>query len=311
MIEDKFLLFLKCLRGVTATTFRNLSLIYQKDSIIFKKEDDVISWLKSNKSSFPSSSVVDSYTIEDIRNAKEKRSKVEKGLQEKGLGYITIMSKEYPKRFQSKKDTEFLFDSLSNSSPIEKDLPPLLFYKGDISLLNEKKTATIIGTRKPSLSTKNKAEEITKALVDNGYVIVSGIALGCDTFAHSFSLDNKGKTIAILPSGVENITPKENEGLASNILKNDGLLLSEYFPEEKATKYSFVERDRIEALVGDIVIVLETLKDGGTMHAAKKACTYGRKLYVLEPSINNSEGNKILIDEYGAKAITTVGDINC
>lgn len=144
-----------------------------------------------------------------------------------------------------------------------------LFYKGDISLLN-KKSITIIGTRNPTAPFIEQGIKATKYFAEKGYVIVSGLALGCDTIAHTECLLSGGKTIAVLPSPCNNIVPYSNNELANNIVKNGGLLISEYSVGEEITKYNYAKRDRIQSLLSSVILVIQASNDSGTMIAVKK-----------------------------------------
>ena len=108
--------------------------------------------------------------------------------------YITLLDKEYPYRLKT----------------IYKP-PFVLFYKGDINLLNYKNTIGVIGSRKNTSYGEKVTKKIVKELVDNNYLIVSGLARGIDSIAHKTCLENNGKTIAVLGNGINVIYPKENE----------------------------------------------------------------------------------------------------
>ena len=131
-----------------------------------------------------------------------------------------------------------------------------LYYYGNISLLNEPSVA-IIGTRHPSEKSIN-------------YVIVGGLALGIDTIGHKTSIDCGGKTIAVLPTPIDDIQPRSNKGLANEIVMNDGLLVSEYSTGIPLSNFNYAKRDRIQAALADIIIVPEAKEDSGTMITIKK-----------------------------------------
>ena len=114
------------------------------------------------------------------------------------------------------------------------DIPYLLFYKGDINLLSDiKKNVAVIGVLNPQQDIEIREREFVKQIVNNNCNIVSGLAKGCDAIAHDQCLESGGKTIAILPSTLENIFPAENRALANKIIKNKGLLVTEYFTKPK------------------------------------------------------------------------------
>nr|WP_310788229.1 DNA-processing protein DprA [Fusobacterium nucleatum] len=193
------------------------------------------------------------------------------------------------------------------------DPPVLIFAKGNIDLLSEGINIGIIGTRNPSEHGKEVTKRLSKIFTEKNCNIVSGLAKGCDSIAHSSCLENNGKTIAILPSGVENVFPKSNLKLAKDIVLNNGILLSEYPINHKPFKGEYVERDRLQSALSETIIIVESGLNGGSMHTAsyaikqKKilACYENNKKYNNDPII---EGNKKLISE-GAFSISDKASI--
>ena len=143
-------------------------------------------------------------------------------------------------------------------------------------------------TGRPTGEIVEREEKVVKSLAEKGYNIVSGLAKGCDTVAHSESTKNNAKTIAFLPSTIENIYPKENISLAKEIINNGGLIVSEYVNEPK-NKYEnvkrFIERDRLQALYSKAVVLIASFRrgegDSGSRHAFEKTKEYGKKRLVM------------------------------
>lgn len=183
----------------------------------------------------------------------------------------------------------------------DKDVPPLpvpcrpcekpfLFaYRGDISLLNDRnKNFSVVGTLTPSEDILHREDIAVSELVERGYRIISGLAMGCDTAAHMTCLACGGKTIAVLPSTLSDIYPKENAILAERIVQSGGLVLTEYITEP-ATRYDrirrLIERDRLQAMfAGKILLIASHLPgqgDSGSRHAMEKAKEYGTERFVL------------------------------
>jgi DNA processing protein len=145
-----------------------------------------------------------------------------------------------------------------------------LYYKGDVSLMDNTSVA-IIGSRNVTKNDEELTVKIAKEVSSRGVTVVSGLALGIDINAHIGSYNEKGKTIVVLPAGLKNIIPSSNEKIASNILNNGGLLVSEYSLDIKPNKYTFVKRDRIQAALSDAIIVIKADEKSGTMNAVKVA----------------------------------------
>ncbi|WP_309322184.1 DNA-processing protein DprA, partial [Priestia megaterium] len=118
-----------------------------------------------------------------------------------------------------------------------------IYYRGNLSLL-DKPSIAIVGSRKASAYGKSCARALAKCAVEYGAVVVSGLALGIDSEAHSACLENGGETIAVLANGVDVFYPKRNQALQKRI-EETGLLLSEYEDGTRAQRYTFPVRNRI------------------------------------------------------------------
>ena len=199
---------------------------------------------------------------------------VKQELEEKGINIISVFDENFPRSDVKLKNSE----------------KPFFFaYKGDISLLKDiDKNIAVIGVLTPTKEIIEREEKVVKSLTEKSFNIVSGLAKGCDTVAHSESIKNNAKTIAFLPSTIENIYPKENIGLANQIVENGGLIISEYVNEPK-NKYEsikrFIERDRLQALYSKAVVLIASFRkgegDSGSRHAFEKAKEYGKKRLVM------------------------------
>jgi DNA processing protein len=141
----------------------------------------------------------------------------------------------------------------------ESERPIFLFYKGNIDLLNiENRNVTVIGLLNPSGEIESRENNIVEQFVKHGATIVSGLAFGCDSIAHRQALDSQGKTIAILPSPLNNILPTRNKNLAFEIVETGGLLISEYgndFKNQMELSSRYKERDRLQALFCDLIVL--------------------------------------------------------
>ncbi|GIV02130.1 MAG: hypothetical protein KatS3mg015_0960 [Fimbriimonadales bacterium] len=161
--------------------------------------------------------------------------------------------------------------------------PVALCYRGDLGLLDSaNRNVAVIGLLNPDEYTMRFEREVVRALVAEGATIVSGLAAGCDTVAHDETLRCGGKTVAILPSPLNNVLPKGNWELAEEIVDKGGLLISEYYRQHQSwpeLRRRYPERDRLQALFSDCVVLTASYapnKDGNdsgsryAMEAAKK-----------------------------------------
>lgn len=180
-------------------------------------------------------------------------------------------------------DPKFPRNLLSTVTEEGKPSVPLyLFYKGDLTI-TQKKAVAIIGTREPTPDGVTAGRYIAKMFAEDGYNIVSGLAVGCDTAGHLGALDAiGGVTTAFLANGLDSIYPPENQVLADKIISQGGLLMSEYSIGMMANRYNLVERDRLQAALADATIVIQTGVTGGTMHAVNATVKAGKPLFVVE-----------------------------
>lgn len=163
------------------------------------------------------------------------------------------------------------------------DYPVVLFYKGDIQLLKPaSKNVAVIGVLMPEDSIAQREQNMVSALLRNNYVIVSGLALGCDSIAHKQALAENGRTIAILPSTLKTILPSQNQQLAEGIYKNKGLLITEYYKEPESNmelRGRYQERDRLQAMFSDAIILTASydLNKEGNDSGSRLAMNYAKK----------------------------------
>jgi len=174
-----------------------------------------------------------------------------------------------------------------------KKYPSSMSYKGDLGLLDRPKVS-IVGTRRPSMYTKNHTMQLAKALSDRGVVIVSGAAMGVDALSHIGA--GAANTIAVLPSGINVRYPAVNQGLIKSIEEN-GLTLSQFDDTFRATAWSFVLRNEIVVSLGDILIVTEADLDSGSMRSVEYALKMDKKIFVLAHQINQSMGTNSLLQK--------------
>lgn len=175
--------------------------------------------------------------------------------------------------------------------------PVFLFYRGNLSLLNEaNNNIAVIGLLTPDEEIEEIEKEVVAKLVDSGATIVSGLALGCDTIAHRQALDSKGYTVAILPSPLNNIIPSTNKGLAKEIVKNNGLLITEYLTDVKSKRElggRYQDRDRLQALFCNSIVLSASYakndlgNDSGSRLAMGYAKNYSiQRSVIYDPEIN-------------------------
>ena len=182
-----------------------------------------------------------------------------------------------------------------------KKAPKELFFRGNLTYL-EKNMVSIVGTRHPSQYTKEMTKRIAKAFAKRDYVVVSGGAMGVDALAHQGAFPS---TIAVMANSLDIAYPAVNKKLIEK-MHHEALTLSEYPASTRATKYSFVVRNRIVVALGEILIITEADENSGTMRSAEIAMELGKKIYVLSHRAGESLGTQKLLASGKATAITDI-----
>jgi len=192
---------------------------------------------------------------------------------------------------------------LNTSSP-----PVLLYYKGEL-IPNDEISISIVGSRKFSEYGKACTKKFSYELSSCKVTVVSGMAYGIDSFAHSYTLEANGRTIAILGSGIDIIYPSINKKLYYDIIEN-GAVISEFPLHTPPNPKNFPIRNRIVAGISLGTLVIEANKRSGTMITARLAAEAGRNVYSIPGQIftPSSYGTNLLIKD-GAKIVTSSEDI--
>lgn len=189
--------------------------------------------------------------------------------------------------------------------------PPLLLYTlGDFCDEDKKNSVAIVGTRQPTSYGKIQAGKFASELVAKGITIVSGLARGIDSIAHTSALNSNGRTIAVIGSGLDVIYPPENRGLFEKI-KESGVIVSEFPLGTKPDAQNFPRRNRIISGLSLGTLIIETKFTGGAMQTAAYALDQNREVFTLPGNVNviQSEGPNSLIQRSEAKLVTCPEDI--
>ena len=192
------------------------------------------------------------------------------------------------------------------------DIPKEIYYRGklDNSLLEN--CIAIVGSRAMTRYGRLVTEKIVSSLVQSGVTIISGFMYGIDAVAHRVAVQEKGRTIAVLGSGINQIYPPDHDSLYTQILRENGVAMSEFKPEQKPKPWMYAKRNRIVAALANLgVIVIEASVKSGSLITADYANKLHRTVYAVPGSINStaSEGTNWLIKTGNAKLITSADDI--
>ncbi|WP_163536784.1 DNA-processing protein DprA [Gracilibacillus sp. YIM 98692] len=188
--------------------------------------------------------------------------------------------------------------------------PPLVLYtKGNLSLLEHCPSISVIGTRYPSTHARSVMHRLLTPLLKKKWLIVSGMALGIDGYAHEMSLHHGSSTIAVLGSGFHYIYPKQHQELFQEISRYH-LVVTEYPPNTPPKKFHFPERNRIISGLSFATLVVEAKEKSGSLITVDQALEQGREVMAVPGSIlqSTSNGCNRLIQD-GAKLVQSDQDI--
>ncbi len=227
--------------------------------------------------------------LHQTKNPDEELKKVNK----LGIKVMTVLDKGYP--------------HLLKEIP---DPPAVLYVRGEL-LASDDLSVAVVGSRDYTYYGRQALEKLVPALVDSGVTIVSGLALGIDSYAHREALKNpKGRTVAVLPVGVDRVYPACHKGLAQEIISRGGAIISEFPLGTSSLPSNFPIRNRIIAGMSLATLVIEANIKSGSFITAKAALDYNREVLAVPGSIfsSKSEGTNNLI-KMGAKMVTSTQDI--
>ncbi len=212
-------------------------------------------------------------------------------IDEFGAGVLTGESPEYPA----------LLREIHN--------PPVVLYVWGKIEERDRHAIGVVGSRHTSHYGLECAKKLSYQLAYAGLTVVSGLARGIDTAAHQGALAAKGRTVAVLGSGLNRLYPTENRGLAEKIAES-GAVVSEFPMETPPDTQSFPIRNRIVSGWGSGLLVVEAGANSGALITAAQALEQGRGVYAVPGPINRptSSGSNRLIQQ-GAKLVTGVEDV--
>lgn len=190
------------------------------------------------------------------------------------------------------------------------DPPPVLYSVGDLSILQEKKIISVVGTRNITEYGKRAVKKIIPELVDMGFVVVSGMAFGVDREVHISTIGSNGKTVAVLPTAPNLAIPKNNKDIYTKIVET-GLVVSESMNEKEVPIGSFPKRNRIIAGLSLGTLVIEASQSSGSLITANLAFNEGRQVFAIPGMIDSkySAGTNNLIKTLKAKLVDSSVDI--
>ncbi len=219
--------------------------------------------------------------------------KVYAEVETKGINFLTLEDEKYPQ----------MLKNIYNP-------PAVLYYKGKLFECNLNKTLAVVGSRKASTNARNNLRKIIADFKNTDICIVSGLASGIDTVAHTSAIENNIKTIGVIASGFDFIYPTQNKALYENIINGYGAIVSEYYPTFEPLKFRFPQRNRIVSGLSYGTLVAEASLRSGALITANLTLEQNRELMCMPGEISNpnTEGIYKLI-KTGATIVTEGADI--
>ncbi len=214
-------------------------------------------------------------------------------VESKGINFLTLEDDKYPQMLRN----------IDNP-------PAVLYYKGKLFECNLNKTLAVVGSRKASSHARDNLRKIISGLGNTDICIVSGLASGIDTVAHTAAIENNLKTIGVIASGFDFVYPSQNKTLYENIENGYGAVLTEYYPTFEPIKFRFPQRNRIVSGLSYGALVAEASLKSGALITANLTLEQNRELMCIPGEISNpnTEGIYKLLKN-GATIVTESADI--
>ena len=192
---------------------------------------------------------------------------------EEGIRMITVVDEDYPANLR-----------------MVYDRPPALFVQGQLTPDDERSVA-IVGTRTATPQGLDSARAIAQELSRAGYVVVSGLAAGIDTAAHTATLDSGGRTVAVIGNGLHHAFPKANAALQAR-LATEHAVVSQFLPDQEPRKWTFPLRNAVMSGLARATIVIEAAHTSGARMQARLAIEHGRPAFLLRSLVEQHQWAK-------------------
>jgi DNA processing protein len=203
--------------------------------------------------------------------------------------------------------TTVLDDDFPANLRLVPDLPPFLFYRGELQP-DDARSVAVVGTRDASDAGIRRARRMAAALVEKEVTVVSGLAKGIDTAAHTQTLASGGRTIAVLGTGITRCYPAENADLADRIA-HTGAVVSQFWPTMAPTRFTFPRRNHVTSGITQGTVVIEASSTSGAKMQARIALEHGKRVFLVRALVTNQKWAQGYIAKRGAIEVADVDDV--
>lgn len=209
---------------------------------------------------------------------------------EVGARLVTVLDDDYP----------------ANLRLIAK-LPPFLFVRGELHR-DDARSVAVVGTRRASEEGLERARDLARALVGESVTVISGLAKGIDTSAHTATLAAGGRTVAVIGTGIRRTYPAENGLLAERILER-GAIVSQFWPDATPARYTFPMRNEVMSGISQGTAVIEASRTSGAKMQARLALEQGKRAFLMSSLVTSESWARDYIDKRGAIEVASVADV--
>ena len=212
-------------------------------------------------------------------------------LEKDGVRLVTVLDDDYPTNLR------LVFNR-----------PPFLFVHGELQSADERAIA-VVGTRQASDAGREQAARLAREVAGNGVTVLSGLARGIDTVAHTSCLEAGGRTVAVIGTGIRRTYPAENRDLAARIVADGGAVVSQFWPDSPPTRWSFPMRNVTMSGMAIGTVVVEASSTSGARMQARLALEHGKRLFLVESLVMHEPWARSYAERPGVAVVQSVDDV--
>ncbi|WP_101257391.1 DNA-processing protein DprA [Streptomyces barkulensis] len=225
----------------------------------------------------------------------EERDRVEaeiEAAERAGARLVTVLDDDYPANLR-----------------LVPDLPPFLFVRGGI-VPEDARSVAVVGTRQVTEEGRRRAARMARGLAREGVVVVSGLARGVDTAAHTAALETGGRTVAVIGTGIAAPTyPPENRALAERLVAEGGAVVSQFWPTSGPARWTFPRRNVTMSGFTQGTVVIEAARTSGAKMQARIAADHGKRVFLLRSLVAQQQWAMTMLERGRAKEVRELADV--
>ena len=201
-------------------------------------------------------------------HVKRARHEIDLARAKAGANLVTVLDDDYPANLR-----------------LIVNLPPFLFVRGELRR-DDARSVAVVGTREATEAGLQRARQMSRALVAEGVTVLSGLAHGIDTAAHTEALESGGRTVAVVGTGILRTYPPENKALAQEIARR-GAIVSQFWPSQSPARYTFPRRNIVTSGMGQGTVVIEASSTSGAKMQARLAVQHGKLVFLVDSLVTD------------------------